>query len=97
MLHGPHKLAACRPSWKDARIAMNSLIRSDPSLRRRGFLKYRAGLTSTFTVPRSGFRVTAAQPDSTAKPLRIIADADTENEIDDLFAIARALALGCHS
>jgi hypothetical protein len=48
-------------------------------------------------VPRSGFRVTAAQPDSTAKPLRIIADADTENEIDDLFAIARALALGCHS
>lgn len=65
-------------------------IQAPPHLPRRSFLKHMALLASA-AAPYSGLHLSAAQTDAQRKPIRIILDADTANEIDDLFALARAL------
>ena len=61
------------------------------TLRRRGFLKNLAGLAAASLVPSFTGGWSGATAKAAAKPLRLIVDADTANEIDDVFALARAL------
>jgi purine nucleosidase len=60
-------------------------------LQRRGFLKSLAGLSALGLIPRHTGSLCGAQVETPSKPLRLIVDADTANEIDDAFALARAL------
>ncbi len=58
---------------------------------RRRFLKNLAGLAAAGLAARSTGRVWAAPAQAPDQPLPIIVDADTANEIDDAFALTRAL------
>jgi purine nucleosidase len=69
---------------------MINTIQASPRFLRRSFLKHLTVLASAGALHRSG-RHLCAQTDALPKPIRIILDADTANEIDDLFALARAL------
>lgn len=70
---------------------MTPLRPRGPTQPRRGFLKSLAGLTAGGLIPRHTGRLYGAQGEAPSKPLRLIVDADTANEIDDAFALARAL------
>jgi purine nucleosidase len=48
-------------------------------------------LAAAGLIHRDAIDLRGAQPDAPAKPLRLIVDADTANEIDDVFALARVL------
>jgi purine nucleosidase len=61
------------------------------ALPRRGFLRQVSLLAAAGVIHRSAPDLRGAQADAPAKPLRLIVDADTANEIDDAFALARAL------
>lgn len=69
-----------------------SAIQSGTSLSRRGWLKrIAAGLPALGLLnPNIAFSL-EPRAGAARKPLRIVVDADTANEFDDLFAIARAL------
>ncbi len=58
---------------------------------RRRFLKQLAGLAATGLAVRGTGTLWGAPAQASPKPRRIIVDADTANEIDDAFALTRAL------
>ncbi len=70
---------------------MSNPIHQPAALPRRGFLRQLSLLAAASAIYRSAMDLLAAQADAPAKPLRLIVDADTANEIDDVYAIARAL------
>lgn len=61
------------------------------ALGRRRFLKHLARLAVAGLATRSPGTLLGAPAQASSKPRRIIVDADTANEIDDAFALARAL------
>lgn len=71
------------------------MAKSNPSyesrIGRRDFLKGLASVAAGGLASSIGGGVRSAPAEPPGKPLRIIVDADTANEIDDAFALARAL------
>lgn len=61
------------------------------ALPRRGFLRQLGWLAAAGMSHPDSIGLRGAQAAAPARPLRIIVDADTANEIDDVFALARAL------
>jgi len=61
------------------------------ALPRRGFLRQLSLLAAAGVIHGNAIDLQGAQADAPAKPIRLIVDADTANEIDDVFALARVL------
>ena len=66
-------------------------IPQSTALPRRRFLRPLSLLAAAGVAHRNAIALRGAQADAPAKSLRLIVDADTANEIDDVFALARTL------